>query len=99
MATVQVILTSSGYLPTIYWGKGSSADREAYGMAYDSLETAERMARDWALQQGAEYVPYAPIDQDAIRRQALLVKQLRDDEGLDLRAATAKARAIIASMP
>lgn len=98
MATVQVILTSGGYLPTTYWGEGSGADREAFGMAYDTLETAERMARDWAIQQGAEYVPYAPIDQDAIRRQAQLVKQLRDEEGLDLRAATTKARAIIASM-
>jgi len=97
MAQVTVQETSSGFLPVISWGNGADGDREAYAMTYDDLSTAERIAKAWADEQGADYVPFKPNAPDASRRQSLLVKQLRETEGLDLRTAVARAREIIAS--
>ena len=93
---VHIAQTPSGYLPTLQWGEGADVQRETYPMAYDSLETAERIARTWANEQGAEYIPFRPVDQNAIRKQSLLVKQLREEEGLSLPAAIARAREILA---
>lgn len=97
MAQVHVAQTSSGFLPTLTWGTGANGDREAYAMPFDTLEIAERIARDWAEERGAEYVPFRPVDQDASRQFAELVKQIRDEDGLGLPAAMMKAREILAS--
>lgn len=89
---VTVVPTSGGYLPTMTWATADGMDREAYAMGFDDLATAERIGRQWAEQEGATYVPYEPIDPDAGRRHALLVKRLRETEGLGLADAIAKAR-------
>lgn len=89
---VTVIEAPSGYLPTIYWGQGEDMQRDVYAFAFENITDAEKAAKAWATECDAEYVPYKPIDTDAIRTQTLLVKRLRDDEGLNLRDAIAKAR-------
>jgi hypothetical protein len=98
MAHVQIGKTPSGYLPTMYWGSGENVDREAYGMAYDSLETAERIGRSWADEQGAEYRPYQePTGTDP--RLSPLIRSLREEHGLDFRTALERAKATLAAEP
>lgn len=92
---VHIAQTPSGFLPNLQWGEGADVQRETYPMSYDSLEVAERVARSWANEQGAEYLAFRPVDQNTIRKQSLLVKQLREEEGLSLPAAIAKAREIL----
>lgn len=98
MAHVQIDRTPSGYLPSLYWGSGENIDREAYGMAYEKLETAERIGRSWAKDQGAEYRPYTePTGTDP--RLAPLIRSLREEHGLDFRTALERARSTLTAQP
>ncbi len=99
MARVHVSNTPSGFLPVMSWGEGADMDREAYAMSYRDLPTAERIARDWATQQGADYVEYQEANRASDPRMPGIVKQLREEHGLDLREAIAKAREIVADAP
>jgi len=99
MMRVHVSRTPSGYLPVTTWGEGADMDREAYGMSYADLPTAERMARDWALRQGAEYVEFQEANRTSDPRLPGIVKQLREEQGLDLREAILKARGIVENAP
>lgn len=83
---------SGSFQPVLYWGVGMDLDREAYGESFDSIQVAERVAIRWADEQGAAYKPYREIDVEALRAETQLIRRLREEEGLDLRAAIAKAR-------
>jgi hypothetical protein len=90
---VQVQETGHGlFLPTLIWGQGEYMDREAYWDHFENLADAERLAKLWAEEQGAEYVPFRPIDREAIKREVELVRKLREEEGLDLPTAIRRAR-------
>jgi hypothetical protein len=90
---VQVQETSYGlFLPTMIWGQGESMDREAFWDSFNNLADAERSAKLWAEERGAEYVPFRPIDREAINREVALIRKLREEEGLDLRTAIQRAR-------
>jgi hypothetical protein len=79
------------------WGQGADMDRQAYSMAYANLDVAERIARQWAEEQGAEYVPFDDAGRQTDPRMAPLVKRLRDEEGLDLPTAIRRARGILSA--
>jgi hypothetical protein len=96
MIQVHVTKTEYGFLPTLHWNDGSSMDREAYDTTFDTLEDAERVGRGWASDQGAQYVPYVPVDEEAIRRKCVLVREIREADGVDLRTAIARAEAMLA---
>jgi hypothetical protein len=94
--TVTVQETASGeFLPTLYWGVGIDLDRESYGESFSSIQVAERVAQRWADEQGAAYRPFQRVDLDAVRAETALIRKLREEEGLDLRAAIRKAREIL----
>lgn len=89
---VTICDTAGGFLPMLWWGSGADIDRQPYGTSYGALDAAERSGRAWAEQEGAIFVPYEPTASNA--PSAGLVKILRETEGLDLRAAIARAREI-----
>lgn len=96
MAQVHISDTVSGYLPVLWTGEGADMDREAYSMAFGDVATAERAGRAWAEEQAADFVPYREIDTSGNKREMALIKQLREEENLPLRAAITKARAMLA---
>lgn len=96
MALVRIDQTCSGYLPVLYWGKGENMDREAYSMSYDNVEAADKAGRSWAAAMDVEFRPYQPAERLTPAFVAL-VKQLREDEGLGLRDAIDRAKAITAN--
>jgi len=96
MARVVITETPSGFLSVMWLGSGDQADREPYGMSYPKLETAERMGRQWAEQNGAQYIPFQPIDRSRNEREIALVKELRQNEGLSLCDAIKRARTLLA---
>jgi hypothetical protein len=94
--TVQVQEVSGNrFMPVLYWGVGIDMDREAYGESFDSIQVAERVAQRWADEQGAAYRPYQVVDREALLRETQLIRRLREEEGLDLRAAIRKARDLL----
>jgi hypothetical protein len=94
MSKVHISDTVSGFLPVLWTGEGADMDREAYSTSFADLPQAEAAGRAWADQEGATYVPYEPIDHEAINRRAALIRRLREDEGLTLREAVDRAKSM-----
>lgn len=99
MSRVHVSSTPSGYLPVHSWGEGENMDRQAYAMSYRDLDVAERVARKWANDLGADYVASQKSSQPLDPRLIPLIKKLREEHGLDLREGIRRAEAILAEDP
>lgn len=80
------------FVLALMWGEGDCVDREIHPDHYNSLADAERVAKCWAQQQEADYIPFKKEDPEARKREIDLVIQLRKEKGLDLQTAIKQAR-------